>query len=446
MIATLLLLTAWQVPPAAAKSPVPPAAEQKKISKTIREIYKTEYAAKTPAELQTLVQTLVTESETAEPPARYVFLTEARDLAVRIPTVDGALEASDRIGRLYEVDATAETLSTLELLKKSVKIEADGRKVTQGYQALIERAAAIEDYPGAIDLCKKAEPTARALKDAGGAESIKERRKELEELQKEVDAVKTAMKTLETTPDDPAANLTIGLYRCFTRDDWKAGLPHLKKSGDQALIDLAAMEEPPPTKTAAQTALGDAWVEASKKAKTKRQKSLYEDRGATWYQSAIAGATPAEKGPLRIKIDAIYTAGGGPPRTLYTFVDAQSMPPQKSPWVQGTLPRQKTDDATGVFRKEPIYFRQGQGLKKEVVYQVRSNRKYRQLQWKGSAAFQMTIEVVDAGGRVVAKAGPYGGGNVPLEHTLDFPPQSVFTLRFGNEASVWYFIESVELR
>ncbi len=43
---------------------------------------------------------------------------------------------------------------------------------------------------------------------------------------------------LKESPDDPAANLAVGSYLCFNKDQWERGLPMLAKGSDPALYWL----------------------------------------------------------------------------------------------------------------------------------------------------------------------------------------------------------------
>jgi hypothetical protein len=143
------------------------------------------------------------------------------------------------------------------------------------------------------------------------------------------------------------------------------------------------------------------------------------------------------------RIDACYRlAPGAKMRAI--FVPEKSMKLFPLGHRQGMFPEQKTDDATGPFRGEPVYFSQVTGT--DVVYEIRSGRRLSKLRWKGAAMQNMTFEILDAGGSLVAKGGPYGGGNVYAEFALEFPPLSRFTLRLSNHVSTWYFVDTIELK
>ena len=72
--------------------------------------------------------------------------------------------------------------------------------------------------------------------------SIKQLRDKVTALLKLWDLAKAGEKTLESMPDDPAANLAVGKWYCLQVGDWKKGIPQLAKSGDAKLAAAAAAE------------------------------------------------------------------------------------------------------------------------------------------------------------------------------------------------------------
>jgi tRNA A-37 threonylcarbamoyl transferase component Bud32 len=128
----------------------------------------------------------------------------------------------------------------------------------------------------------------------------------------------------------------------------------------------------------------------------------------------------------------------------FVFVAKDSMKLYPVGHREGKFPPQESDDATAPFNNKPIYFNQRTGT--DVVYEVRSPWPVRQIRWKGAAMQNMTIEILDAEGRVVTRGGPYEGGNVWAEYTVTFEPRAQFVLRFRNRVSHWYLIAELELK
>src|SRR5579864_8337658 len=88
----VLLLAPQEARSQAARAPVPDAAKQREAEKTIRDLYKADYARKSPADRDTLVRTLLAQGQKSQddPAAQFVFYREAQDLAAQ----SGNLELS----------------------------------------------------------------------------------------------------------------------------------------------------------------------------------------------------------------------------------------------------------------------------------------------------------------------------------------------------------------
>ncbi len=81
--------------------------------------------------------------------------------------------------------------------------------------------------------------------------------------QKLFEAIKKAEQTLTKAPNEPGANLTLGLYYCFIRGDQQKGLPMLAKGTDQKLAAAAKVREQNRAKGVASSLdEADAWFDA----------------------------------------------------------------------------------------------------------------------------------------------------------------------------------------
>src|SRR6185503_8519181 len=97
-------------------------------------------------------------------------------------------------------------------------------------------------FENALLLASRAEIVARNALNAGLLVRIQGRSQEIRNLKDEYMRIKPSLKTLEEKPDDPAANLLAGLYRCFARGEWGRGLPMLAKGSDAGLASVAQAE------------------------------------------------------------------------------------------------------------------------------------------------------------------------------------------------------------
>ena len=227
------------------------------------------------------------------------------------------------------------------------------------------------------------------------------------------------------------------------KDKWEEGLPLLAKGSDETYRKLAKEDTTSPADPAGRRTLAGAWWTAAQKERVKPFKNGGLLRALHWYELALPGLRGAEKVEADQRIDQCYRQVPAA-KMRATFVPEKSMKPYPLGHRQGMFPEQKTDDATGPFRGEPVYFDQRSGT--EAVFEVRSGRRLSKLRWKGAAMAAMTIEITDLSGTVVAKGGPYGGGNTWAEFTLDFPPLSRFWIKLSNHVSVWYLVDTIELK
>ena len=80
------------------------------------------------------------------------------------------------------------------------------------------------------------------LKDQAVIARVSKKRDALKKLRREFVEVEKALVTLKQTPDDTAANATVGVFFCLIKGDWENGLPHLVKGTDQTLAEAAKLE------------------------------------------------------------------------------------------------------------------------------------------------------------------------------------------------------------
>jgi hypothetical protein len=201
-----------------------------------------------------------------------------------------------------------------------------GRRDPAGRKALAEKllaqaaAAQIRAEERYVLLCE--------ARDAALSARSAELALEIPELQKEKKSATEAELLLAVKQDDPAANLALGRYLCFVKDDWKRGAEFLRKAADPALRDLAAKELAGAKEPEAQAALGDAWDAAAERERVPLQKRRCRGRAAHWYRLALEEAT----GLLKARVEARLEKLGGASGTLELL--SWIRPPQHA--VEGT--------------------------------------------------------------------------------------------------------------
>lgn len=133
---------------------------------------------------------------------------------------------------------------------------------------------------------------------------------------KEEEEALKAEAALAANPNDPAANLTLGKYLAFQKNEWAAAIPRLAKGSDAVLRSVAERELARPGTGAEKVDAGDAWAEAAKKLPALKRN--LQDRAAWWYVQAWPSVDGAAKDGLRDRFRKAFQPGGAvskaPPR------------------------------------------------------------------------------------------------------------------------------------
>ncbi len=290
-------------------APAPEAAKVKEAEKAIREAFKADYARRAPADLAALAKKLLAEGQKVQddPVARFAMIAEAKDLAAQGGDVPTAMAAIDDLDRAFVVDAAAMKGEALAAASRTAKTPELARAVAEAHLPLIEAAVERDDFDGALALAGKAEGAAKASGSPSFVLRIQGREKEIVALATEFRQLKGHLKTLEGNPNDPAANLAIGSFRCFSKGDWAKGLPFLAKGSDAGIAAAAQKESAPAADANAQLERGDAWRDAGEK-KSGPFKAKVLSRALFWYEKAAPGLTGLARLRAEGQLDGLYKA------------------------------------------------------------------------------------------------------------------------------------------
>ena len=269
------------VKPASAKVPVP---EEAKIIKARSELKATygdfNQKGKKPAEKLKLAAEFVTVSTSEKDPAlRHALLDAARRLALEGQDVHEAVSIAAQLEGLFEVDPLALRLETLKLAG-GITLPVDAWESAAELAAELANAAQVQ---GRLELADAASQLAvehaAHSKSTDFKKSIKQLRDKVAAQLKLWEVVKTSEKTLETKPEDPAANLAVGKWQCLHLGDWEKGITHLAKSGDAKLATAANAENDAKLVPAADawSAAAEALTGAGKLAAQRHALDLYQD-------------------------------------------------------------------------------------------------------------------------------------------------------------------------
>jgi len=268
--------------------PIPEAAAQKEAEKTVKDLFKADYAKKGPADRQALARSLLQAGERSQsdPSSQWVLFREAQDLASQAGDVETASRAAERAGQVFEIPAFAHRLAALTAVGKSVRTPEETTRLVEHLLALAEASVVGDDFDTAE---KAAAASARRVPDATLAARAAAFSKEVGEHRARREKARKAEEAIAKNTNDPAAALDLGQYLCFVRGAWSEGLPMLVKGSDAALKAVAERDLLGPPNAAEQTAVGDGWFDLAEKEKGWRREKFY-DRAQYWYETAFAVA------------------------------------------------------------------------------------------------------------------------------------------------------------
>jgi hypothetical protein len=288
-------------PPKVERAAVPDAARQRDAEKSIRDLYKADYAKKAPADRQILARTLLFQGDRSadDPAARWVLYKEAQELAAQHGDVDTALKAVDAQSKAFVMEPLPARLAVLTSAGKAAKTPADYATLTDRCLKLAEDAAAVEDFDTVDKASAAAGQHSRKSGDTMLAVKTLPRLKEFSEARARYDAYRKAAEALTRNPSDAPANLEMGQYLCFSRGEWEAGLFCLAKGSDAALKAVAEKDVTFPQEPDRQVEIADGWWDLADKEKSPSRKARFMERSQLWYERAA----PQLSGLPRLKVD-----------------------------------------------------------------------------------------------------------------------------------------------
>jgi len=281
------------------RSPIPDPAAQKESERLIKDVFKDDYAKKTPADRAALAEKLMIQSRETkdDPTARYVLLREAQDLYANVGDLENSLGTIEELGRHYVVDAIALKIAAITSATKLAKTADDHGRLAAANLRLAGEAIQLDQYEMAD---KTVQAASAAAKKAGALAIViraNAKSKEIADLKSRYDKLKKARETLTTTPDDASANLAVGQFEATIKGNWESALPFLAKGSDAALKAAAEKDLAGPKEAVEQAGAGDAWWDLAEK-ETAAAKDNLRSRALFWYSKAEEKLT----GLVRAKI------------------------------------------------------------------------------------------------------------------------------------------------
>jgi hypothetical protein len=283
------------------RATVPDAAAQERALKLVRDLFKDKALAATTSEKQkALAEELLQKAQSTKDDAatQYVLFEEAGRFAIRAKDADLASQVIEEMGATFNVDAFDLKVKSLMVIGKSLGPHEQSAAIAGSLLVLMEEAGTKDEFDTAKELGAMATDLARKSKDSALLKETVARQKAITKSMLEVKQaqaeVASAVDVLAKNPTDDAANLAVGRYYCFIKNQWNKGIPMLALGNDPALKDLALKELKGPMGDTERANVGDAWWDLGEK-QGELARNRLKGHAAYWYQQALSGLTGLAK-------------------------------------------------------------------------------------------------------------------------------------------------------
>ena len=275
------------------RQPVPSADAIRAATREVNQLFgDRSAAARTRDERAVLASELLAAAEGSgvAPAARYVLLTRAADTAARIGDVQTLASAADAVTTQFRVDPIEFDLDLFATTAKFVGERPEASEVVNRLIDLSRQAADEDHFRPARRAAELAAMLARRSDDEDLARDAAAWEKQVVNEEAESGRVKGALAKLGQEPNDPGANLVVGKFYAFDKEQWPKGLEYLAQGNDVALKALAMRELAAPAEVTGQMALADDWWAEAAKLDPLAKPSV-ERHAAVWYRKVLESTT-----------------------------------------------------------------------------------------------------------------------------------------------------------
>ena len=300
--------------------PVPPKDAREKAQALLDEIFKERYDETTNLEASQrfdALKELATEiyslhRDEDDPITRFVIL----EMAVRIATESGdptlTTEIIDEFNAQFEVDDLSRRATAVNLWAKQAAKNFRNEQLQQKRLQLLNLM---------LPLAERAESehrfrTASKLYILASKQVNGDRKTDLFKIGRTLknkadihDRMIRLAKELKSPDEDSSLednaekHETVGIYLCFTLDDWQTGLVHLAASNSADLSEIAQLDLDSQANLEGAEAVGDRWWDLKPSARFFKYKDQLKARAAYWYALAIGDRTGIARKKLEKRIE-----------------------------------------------------------------------------------------------------------------------------------------------
>jgi hypothetical protein len=279
-----------------------------KAEKMVKEIFKADFQKTKPADRSAFAKNLFDRADESKDDevARFVFLREARDVAGKGGDLSLYLTAAKKLAASFKITEADAIGGGSDYLAAGMA-SAGKPENAQSLIDLVDDSVRNGDFATALKILKVADAVVKKAPAPTLTAAVQSRSKSLPALKREFDKLPEANKTLEKDPTDKKANLLVGRFLCYVKNDWDAGLVRLLLGAEGPL--RVAVEKDVAAASGGETeriAAGDQWKKLAATAEPPLRSSL-EGRALHWYLLSLDEATGLSKVKLEKSIQEMGT-------------------------------------------------------------------------------------------------------------------------------------------
>jgi hypothetical protein len=294
----------------AAKVQLPNASAQKEAAKLIEEVYGEECSqASGIEEERDLAKKFLAKADEdkADFSTNYVLLSRARDIAEKINDLDLAFQAIDKLANIFVIDDCKMKEDSLHRLADKTG-NIDHSAIARKSMTLLDNAMDSDRFAEAKRIGDLSLLEARKNGDNSLTKEVSMKVAKMEVFAKAYDAVAKSVEMLKKKPTDPDANLIVGKYRCFIKNDWDGGLPMLLLGTDDSLRTAAKFDLDGANAAKEQVKIGDAWWTLAERENNPLNQNIRE-RAGFWYRQALPELIGVAKDKINKRLSQLGSAG-----------------------------------------------------------------------------------------------------------------------------------------
>lgn len=319
------------VPPPAVntpkKSPKPSDADLKAANAKLDEVYGDRIRkARTFEEKSAIARSILdaAQSETSGSPIKFAMLDRAGQLAVEAAFPQLADEAFNALGAAFDVDLLSRRADAVETWTLIAVKELKGQQETSMQRVLAQRAA---DLGGQAWLQKRYRlaaamlTRAEQLRDAAGDRDVARRFTQKKALARSLaarsDKADALDRELQSDPDNPNANLALGLAYAEARR-WDRACDCFAKGSDQTLKQLTLEARRLESGADGAVAAGNLWWDAAASA-AKDRRDWMRQRAVAYYESVVGRLQGLQRHLVASRMKTVGPVGFTPPEPIVRF-------------------------------------------------------------------------------------------------------------------------------